>query len=152
MNETVAPWVRIGVFVVLAVPQLLIGLWALAATRNWYERFPGAGPDLVAAIPPFNEHLAADAGGGFFATGVALALATVWPRRDLVLLALATYAAFTAPHVLYHALNEAPGLSAAEDIYNTGLLGVSLLFAVVFAWAVWRQPGPSTAEGRPASG
>ena len=58
-----ARWVRLGMVVTLAVPQLVTGLWAVIATRNWFERFPGVDPRLVAAEPPFNAHLATDAGG-----------------------------------------------------------------------------------------
>lgn len=146
-GDTVPGWVRLGVLVVLAVPQLLVGVWALLATANWYENFPGVGPDLVAAIPPFNEHLAADAGGGFFATGVGLLLACLWPRRDLVLLALAVFLAFALPHTLYHSFNEAPGLHGSEDVLNALSLWFQVLAAGVFAWGAWR-----TVPGEVASG
>ena len=137
-SEAVPGWVRLGVVLVLAVPQLLVGVWALVATANWYENFPGVGPDLVAAIPPFNEHLAADAGGGFFATGVGLLLAGIWPRRDLVLLALAVFLAFALPHTLYHSINEAPGLQGAEEIVNAASLWFQVVAAAVLAWGAWR--------------
>ena len=138
MGERVPNWVRFGVLVVLAVPQLLVGVWALVATRNWYENFPGVGPDLVAAIPPFNEHLAADAGAGFFATGVGLLLACIWPRRELLLLALAVFLAFALPHTLYHSFNEAPGLEGVEEIVNAGSLWFQVLAASLFTWGAWR--------------
>lgn len=145
MGDQVPRWVRIGVAVVLMAPQLLIGLWGLLATKSWYEDFPGVGPDLVASIPPFNEHLAADAAGGFFATGVALLIATIWPRRDLVLMALVTYLAFALPHTIYHSLNEAPGLSGSEDLVNAVNLWAQIVFAGVFLWGAWRSA--PTSEG-----
>lgn len=138
MDERVPSWVRIGVLVVLAIPQLLVGVWALLATRNWYENFPGFGPDLVASIPPFNDHLAADAGGGFLATGLGLLLACVWPRRELVLLALAIFLAFALPHTLYHSFNEAPGLEGSEDVVNAVSLWFQVIAAGVFAWGAWQ--------------
>lgn len=146
MGEPVRAWVRWTLLVALAVPQLAIGVWGLLATRNWYENFPGVGPDLVAAIPPFNPHLASDAAGAFVATGVALLIAAIVPRRELVLMALATYLAFAAPHTLHHLTNEAPRLSSAEDLYNNVLLVAQVLLAVVLAWAAWR---PATANGAP---
>lgn len=149
MGDRVPSWVRLGVLVLLAVPQLLVGVWALLATRNWYDDFPGFGPDLVAAIPPFNEHLAADAGGGFFATGVGLLIAVIWPRRELVLLALAIFVAFALPHTIYHSLNEAPGLQGAEEIANAGSLWFQVIASAVFLWGAWQSgPGDAHAEVR----
>lgn len=147
MDERVPSWVRFGVLGVLAVPQLLVGVWALSATRSWYDDFPGVGPDLVAAIPPFNEHLAADAGGGFFATGVGLLLACIWPRRELLLLALAVFLAFALPHTLYHTFNEAPGLEGVEEIANAGSLWFQVLAASLFTWGTWRAGPTEVAAG-----
>lgn len=141
MGEPVRAWVRWTLLVALTVPQLVVGLWGLLATRNWYENFPGVGPDLVAAIPPFNQHLASDAAGAFLATGVALLIAVVVPRRELVLMALATYLAFALPHTIHHLGHDAPGLSSGEDLYNNVLLVAQVLLAAVLAWGAWR-PGP----------
>ncbi len=69
--------------VFLAVPQLVTGAWAILRPAGWFADFPGIGPALVAAEPPFNRHLATDAGAGFLAIGVCLAVAVVfgWSRR-----------------------------------------------------------------------
>ena len=145
MGEPVPGWVRWTLLVALAVPQLAIGLWGLLSTRNWYEHFPGVGPDLVAAIPPFNRHLASDAAGAFLATGVALLVAVIAPRRELVLMSLATYLAFALPHTVHHLTHQAPGLSSGEDVYNNVLLMAQVLLAAVLAWAAWRPaPAPAT--------
>lgn len=138
MAEPVRAWVRWTLLIGLAVPQLAVGVWGLAATRNWYENFPGVGPDLVAAIPPFNQHLASDAAGAFVATGTALLIAAVVPRRELVLMALATYLAFALPHTVHHLTHEAPGLTSGEDLYNNVLLVAQILLALVLALAAWR--------------
>ena len=138
MGEPVRAWVRWTLLAMLAVPQLVIGVWGLLATRNWYENFPGVGPDLVAAIPPFNPHLAADAAGAFLATGVALLIAAVLPRRELVLMALVTYLAFAVPHTIHHLTHDAPELSSGEDLYNNGMLVAQVALALVLALAAWR--------------
>jgi len=53
--ETTAPrWVRLGVGVTLALPQLVIGFWAVLAPKNWFESFPGFDPRVVASVPPYN--------------------------------------------------------------------------------------------------
>jgi len=61
----------------IGVPQVVIGLWALAAPKSWFDSFPGFAPRVVAAEPPYNEHLASDVGAGFLATGVVLVVAAV---------------------------------------------------------------------------
>jgi hypothetical protein len=142
-EEVLVPrWVRLGLFVLLAVPQLVTGAWAVIAAKNWYESFPGVDPRLVAAEPPFNAHLATDAGAGFLATGVALAFAAVWGRRSGIVVALVAYASFAIPHFVYHAANPAPGLTGAEDAFNVALLASGLVFAAVLAWGTLRPGAP----------
>ena len=135
---TVALWVRLGL-VALAVPQAFTGGWALLDGAGWFESFPGFAPRLVAAEPPFNAHLSADAGAGFLSTAVALVLAAWWGDRRAVWLALATYAAFAVPHLVYHWANPAPGLSGAEDVRNLITLGVAAAFPLVLWWG--SRPG-----------
>ena len=49
----------------LAVPQLVIGAWALAAPERWFETFPGFGPALVAGEQVgYPVMLKSTAGGG----------------------------------------------------------------------------------------
>ena len=135
--DTRAPyWVRLGVVVTLAAPQLVIGLWAVAAPDNWFRNFPGFDPRLAAAEPPYNHHLVSDAGAGFLATGVVLLVAAIWGNRASVLTALLAYAAFTVPHVLYHAMNPADALTGVEDVTNVLALASGLVLAGVFAWGM----------------
>jgi hypothetical protein len=142
----VPPWVRIGLVVTLAVPQLVIGLWAVLAPKQFFTDFPGLDPRLVAAEPPYNAHLTTDAGAGFFATGVALVVAAVWAERRAVLLALITCAAFSLPHLLYHGAHPAAALSRSEDTLNIVLLTMPPALCALFAWAVAR-PQPTGSAG-----
>lgn len=141
MDGAAPPWVRIGL-VALAAGQIVTGLWALVATRSWFDNFPGVGADLVAAEPPFNAHLASDAGAGFLATGVALVAAAVWAHRGAVYVALLAYVTFALPHLLYHAANPAPALDGGEQLMNLVLLGSGVAIAVLLGWGVLppRQP------------
>jgi hypothetical protein len=155
MDAQVSRNVRLGIVITLAAPQLVVGLWAVLSPRGWYEGFPGIGPDLVAAEPPFNAHLATDAGAGFLATGAALAVAVLWGRRSGVHVALVGYLAFAVPHLAYHALNPAPGLTGAEDLLNVALLISGPLLALAFDWASRIGPPPpdrvrSVPERQPA--
>lgn len=136
METRAAYWVRLGVAVTLAAPQLVIGLWAVTAPANWFGTFPGFDPRLVAAEPPYNEHLATDAGAGFVATGVVLLVAAIWGNRASVSTALLAYAVFTVPHVLYHATNPADALTGFEDLANVLALGSGLILAGAFAWGL----------------
>ena len=133
MDGTAPQWVRFGL-VALGATQAVVGLWALVATRSWFDDFPGVGAHLVAAEPPFNRHLAADAGAGFVATGVALLVAAVWSQRSAVYVALAAYLAFGLPHLLYHAAHPASALSGAAKVVNLLLLSSGVVFALVLAW------------------
>ncbi len=128
-------WVRIGLVALLAVPQLVTGIWAIVAPHRWFDSFPGFDPRLVAAEPPYNAHLATDAGAGFLATGAALVFAAIVAHRSAVLTALVAYVAFALPHLAYHAANPAPGLSSSEDVVNVVLLASGLVFALALGWA-----------------
>ena len=124
----------------LAVPQLVIGIWAMLAPHSWYQSFPGVEPHLISADPPYNAHLATDAGIGFFCTGVGLLVAAAWGRRSGVWVALVTFLAFALPHALYHAGHKAPGLSDGDDVRE-----VLFLF---FGVAVRRRAGVGSMESR----
>jgi len=131
----------------VAVPQLATGLWAVFAPRRWFDDFPGLGPGLVGAEPPYNQHLATDAGGAFLATGVALLIAVIWPRRQLAMLALVTYLTFAIPHALYHAAHEAPGLSSVAEAANVTVLFIGVAVATGLLWGAWRAaPAPPDQE------
>lgn len=137
-NQELPRWVRVGSIVTIAVPQLATGAWAVVAPHHWFDHFPGLGPMLVAAEPPFNAHLASDAGAGFLAAGVAVAVAAALGRRLLLLFALGIYAVGTLPHVRYHAMNPAPLLSDAENFFSLVMLATGLALAAMLAWGTWR--------------
>lgn len=149
METEVKRWVRLGVVVLLAGPQLVVGLWAVLAPKSWFESFPGFGARVVAAEPPYNQHLASDVGAGFVATGVMLLVAAVWANRAAIQLALLGFVAFTLPHVVYHASHPADSLSGVENAANTLTLANGLVAALVFAWGL-RATRRSPESGAPA--
>ena len=140
MSAALPGWVRLGVAVTIGAPQLLIGLWAVLRPEHWFERFPGFDPRVVAAAPPYNEHLASDAGAGFLATGVVVLVAAVWDRRDAVLMALLAYVAFTVPHVAHHALRGTDSLTGAESAMQLVMLSSGVVLAAVFAYGMGLRP------------
>lgn len=113
--------------VALALPQAVIGLWAVLAPRSWYDDFPGLGPALAAAEPPFNGHLVTDAGAGFLATGGLLVGACLLGGPVEMRIAAIGYLLFCAPHLVYHASNPSPLLPAFNDALNVVLIGVQVL-------------------------
>jgi hypothetical protein len=124
-------WVTIGL-IILAVPNLAAGLWGLLAPQHWFDNFPGWAPRLVAAFPPYNEHLAVDAASGLFASGVAAAVALGWRRREVVIVAMAAFLAFALPHAIFHLAHPADALNGREDAVNS----VSLWGEVAISLAV----------------
>ena len=148
MEPEVKRWVRLGSAVTLAVPQLVIGVWAVLAPKSWFESFPGFDPRLVAAEPPYNEHLATDVGAGFVATGLVLLVAAVWANRAAMGIALLAFAAFTFPHVVYHATSPSDALTGVENALNIVMLANGLVLATVFVWGLRAagQPVPDASE------
>ncbi|HEX4905929.1 MAG TPA: hypothetical protein VFU93_10780 [Acidimicrobiales bacterium] len=140
MSAALPGWVRLGVAVTIGAPQLLIGLWAVVMPDHWYDLFPGFDPRLIAASPPYNEHLASDAGAGFLATGIALLAAALWDRRDAVLMALLAYVAFTVPHVAHHALRAEDSLTGAQNAMQLVMLSSGVVLAAVFAYGMGLRP------------
>lgn len=123
--------------VALAFPNLATGLWALLAPRSWYEDFPGWAPRLVAAYPPYNKHLATDAGAGLLAVGAAAAIGAWWGQRAVVAATMAVFVAFALPHALYHVINPTDLLSGGENTVNAAtLIGAAAGALVVLGRAV----------------
>ncbi len=129
-SEPAARWVRI-VLVLLGLPNAMAGAWAIVAPHSWFDRFPGWDPRLVAADPPYNAHLATDAGAGLLASGLVLLAAAWLADRRSVQLALVAFLGFAIPHGVFHALHDSPGLSDAEGVQNAATLVGSVALAVV---------------------
>ncbi len=141
-SELSSIWVTIAL-VVLAAPNLAAGAWGLVAPEHWFDNFPGWAPRLVAAFPPFNEHLVSDAAGGLFAAGVAAAIALWWRCREVVIVAMVAFLAFALPHAVFHLAHPADALSVNEDLVNTVTLWVAVAIAVAVMLVALRRDHPS---------
>ena len=139
-NPAVATWVRIAL-VALGLPNLLTGAWAVLSPQGWFDHFPGFDPRLVAAEPPYNAHLATDAGAGLLASGVLLLLAAWWGDRRSVRLGLIGYGAFAVPHAAWHTANPSDPLTTAENIQNAGLLVFAATATIGLYLVVGRDAG-----------
>jgi len=114
----------------IAVSNVITGLWAVLSPQGWYDNFPGYAPQLISAYPPYNEHLAVDAGSGLLTIGVLAAAAAFLGRRDAHIVAGAGLIAFTGPHALFHVLNPSDLLSTGENASSTIPLVITALASI----------------------
>lgn len=153
-TASIPTWVRIGL-IAIGLPNAVAGLWAVVSPSDWYERFPGWDPRLVSAEPPYNAHLATDAGAGLLASGVVLLVAAWLADRRSTRLATVAFAAFAIPHAAWHAANPADALTAAQDAQNIAVLVFVAIAAVaLFLGAGRARPAAEEATGAsaPATG
>ena len=127
-------WLR-PLLVVLGVPNVIAGGWAIVDPQGWFDRFPGWAPRLVASAPPYNEHLSTDAGAGLLAIGLLALLAAWQPRPDVVTTAMVGYLAFALPHATYHLLHPSDLLTTSQDTVNDLTLFTAVLGALLVLWA-----------------
>lgn len=123
--------------VVIAAASGVVGVWAQAFPRSFYDDFPGAGRVWVAVDGPFNEHLVRDVGGLNLALAFVAVVALV---TGSVLVARAAGGAallYGLPHLAYHALNLDP-----FDTADSAAMLVSLSLAVVAGIAALAAPAP----------
>ena len=86
----------------LVVQGLVVGAWAAAGPRSFYDDFPGGGRAWVAADGPYNEHLVRDFGDLNLALGVVTLVALLTMSRAVVLAAALGWVVYQAPHLVYH--------------------------------------------------
>jgi AhpD family alkylhydroperoxidase len=140
-----------GLLLALGIPQAAIGLWALVASRSFYDEFP-TGQGWVAALGPFDEHLVIDVGALFVAIGMLMVLAAAWMRRPLVVAASIAWLLFAVPHTIWHATDLGP-LSVGNAIANMVTLAVTvggplLVLGLLRAPATMPKPAPVNGGSR----
>lgn len=132
-----AGWVRLGLSL-LAIPALVVGLWALILPRSFYDDFPAAGRHWVSVLGPYNEHLVRDVGALNLALGALLAVAAIVLERRLVQAALAAWLVYAVPHFVFHA-TELDALSFLDNAANVITLGLAVLLPLVLLVATGRR-------------
>jgi hypothetical protein len=98
---------RIGL-AVLAIPALIVGVWAAFAPRSFYDDFPGLGRMWVAPDGPYNQHLVRDVGELNLAIAVVTVIALVALTPVLVRAVLVGWIVYSVPHLVYHLRNLDP--------------------------------------------
>jgi hypothetical protein len=122
----------------LAIPQALIGLWALLAPNSFYDDFPAGTDGWGNVLGPFDEHLVTDVGALFVALGFLLAYAAVNLSRPLVNAAAITWLLFSVPHFLWHVIHLDP-YGTADAIGNTASLGWTVIGGVLILFLARRS-------------
>ena len=118
-------WLRGGI-AVIAVTPALVGIWATASPRGFYDDFPGAGHHWVSAVGAYDEHLVRDVGALYLGALVLLAFAWTWLDRRLVQATLVSYAVAALPHLIYH-LTALDGFSTGDAVGEIGGLAVNVV-------------------------
>lgn len=136
-------WLRVELGY-LAVISVVVGVWAQAAPRSFYDQFPGLGRTWLAVDGPYNEHFIRDTGGLNLALTVVFVAAAITLARSLVITAAAATAVYGIPHLTYHAVNT-DGLAAADIAVNLAGLALfaGLPVAIVLTERETRPPTPT---------
>jgi hypothetical protein len=127
MGDSKAVVLRIGL-AILAVPSLVIGVWAAFAPQSFYDDFPGLGRVWVSPDGPYNEHLVRDVGELNLALAVVTVIALAALTPILVRAVLAGWIVYSVPHLVYHLRHLDP--FASDDQVS---LIASLAFVPVLA-------------------
>jgi len=135
----------------LGIPQALIGLWALASPRTFYDDFPAGTDGWVHVLGPFDEHLVTDVGSLFVALGVVLVFAGLSLRRGAVIAAATGWLIFSVPHFLWHMFNLEP-YGTADAVSNTLTLGWTVVGGVLVLFLALRRPRERTVSSVPDGG
>jgi hypothetical protein len=96
---------RRAALAVIAAGSLVVGVWALAAPRSFYDDFPGAGRVWVAVDGPYNEHLVRDVGALNLALAFVAATALVTGSIAVARAAGGAALVYGVPHLTYHLVN-----------------------------------------------
>ena len=118
-------WLRGGI-AVIAVTPALVGIWATASPRGFYDDFPGAGHHWVSAVGAYDEHLVRDVGALYLGALVLLAFAWTWLDRRLVQATVVSYAVAALPHLIYH-LTALDGFSTGDAVAEIGGLALNVV-------------------------
>lgn len=115
---------------VLAVAAAYQGVWAAAFPLSFYRDFPGPGLHWVAALGPYNEHLARDVG----ALNLALLVLSGWALRratsEAMVVTGGAWSIYNAIHFLWHVLH-LEVFPLIDKISVVAILGGLLILSVL---------------------
>jgi hypothetical protein len=144
VHDSRALVLRIGL-AILAVPSIVIGVWAAFAPRSFYDDFPGLGRMWVAPDGPYNEHLVRDVGELNLALAVVTVIALAALTPILVRAVLAGWIVYSVPHLVYH-LRHLDPFATDDQVSIIASLALVPVLAVVLLVIDRRAPKHGTAE------
>ena len=109
------------------------GVWAMAASRSFFER--------LATFEPYNQHLIQDIGAFQIGLGSVLLLAVVFPGAGALAVALVGAGIGAGAHVVSHVVGRDLGGRPEVDIPVFAVLAASLVAAGVSGWLTSSEPG-----------
>ncbi len=129
--------VRVGL-AILAFGQGSSALFALFAPKAFFDDFPVAGADWVAALPPFNEHLVRDYGASFLALSVLAAAAAWLADRRLVVVTCVVWLVSAIPHLVFH-LAHADEPGGSSGVVELTTLALNALVPLLLLYLVRKE-------------
>jgi hypothetical protein len=121
--------VRIALALLVA-QGLIVGVWAAAWPRSFYDDFPGGGRTWVSADGPYNEHLVRDVGALNLALAVVTVVALIAFTRVVALAAALGWIVYQAPHLVYH-LRHLDLYDTSDKVANVASLVLALVLPIV---------------------
>ena len=135
---------RSGVRIALALlvaQGLIVGVWAAAWPRSFYDDFPGGGRTWVSVDGPYNEHLVRDVGALNLALAVVTLVALIALTRVVALAAALGWIVYQAPHLVYH-LRHLDLYDTSDKVANVASLVLALVLPIVVLLGARRlRPG-----------
>jgi hypothetical protein len=129
--------------IALALPNLLLGAWAVLAPHSWFDDFPGGGRHWVSALGPYNEHLSTDVGAFFLAMGALLLFAGIVLDRLLIQAALGALLIFSVPHLIWH-LGDLGPYGTLDTVLNVITLSLLVVVPIVLLLMLRQTKGEVT--------
>ena len=121
--------VRIALALLVA-QGLIVGIWAAAWPRSFYDDFPGGGRTWVSVDGPYNEHLVRDVGALNLALAVVTLVALIAFTRVVALAAALGWIVYQAPHLVYH-LRHLDLYDTSDKVANVASLVLALVLPIV---------------------
>jgi hypothetical protein len=114
----------------LVAQGLIVGVWAAAWPRSFYDDFPGGGRAWVSVDGPYNEHLVRDFGDLNLALAVVTLVALIALTRVVALAAALGWIVYQVPHLVYH-LRHLDLYDTGDKVANVASLVLALVLPIV---------------------